>query len=145
MAEFNGNLLEIYNGTGASLTYLGSTFAAGAYVPLGKMTQYKVGYKKLWSSDTGRSMTGENKGTLIGIFPKLEIKLGKMGDEDISAILRLTAQASADVRYYDAAARKVVTASFYFGDVDDEIRRQHGMRHAEISFSIIANKRRAVT
>lgn len=141
---YSGELLQIYNGTGAAIKYHGQTYPSGTYVPLGRFTQYKVGFKKLWSSDTGRSMTGENKGTLIGIFPKLEIKLGTMSEGDMSAIINLTAQASTDVRYYDGGTKSVVTASFYFGDVDTELKRKSSMSYKEISFSIVANKKRAV-
>ena len=112
----------------------------GVKVP--KLINYKVGYKKLWSSDTGRSMTGENKGTLIGIFPKLEIKLGVLTEYEMSLLLSLVNVASADVRYYDNEYRQVITASFYFGDVDVELLRKSQMNYKPIEFSIIANKRR---
>ena len=108
-----------------------------------KLVKYKVSYCKLWSSDTGRSMTGENKGTLIGIFPKIEITLGQMTAAEMKDFLALVNVASADVTYYDTEKQKNITASFYFGDVTDEILRQKDMRHKQISVSIIANKRRS--
>lgn len=108
-----------------------------------KLVTYKVSYCKLWSSDSGRSMTGENKGTLIGIFPKIEITLGKMTASEMAAFLRLVNVASADVTYYDTERQENITASFYFGDVTDEITRQKSMSHKQISVSIIANKRRS--
>ena len=110
---------------------------------ISKLVSYKVGYCKLWGSDTGRSMTGENKGTLIGIFPKLEITLGKMTAVEMSKFLSLVNVASANVTYYDTEYRKVLTNSFYFGDAVDEIHRQKNMSHKPISISIIANKRRS--
>ncbi len=112
---------------------------------ISKLVTYKVSYCKLWSSDTGRSMTGENKGTLIGIFPKIEITVGKMTDTEMASFLALVNKASANVTYYDTEARKNITASFYFGDVTDEISRQKKMGHKQISVSIIANKRRTLT
>lgn len=108
-----------------------------------KLVSYKVSYCKLWSSDTGRSMTGENKGTLIGIFPKIEITLGKMTETEMAKFLALVNVASADVTYYDTERRQNITNSFYFGDVSDEISRQKAMSHKQISVSIIANKRRS--
>lgn len=107
-----------------------------------KLVSYKVSYCKLWSSDTGRSMTGENKGTLIGIFPKIEITLGKMSAVEMSRFLELVNKPSADVTYYDTERRETLTNSFYFGDAVDEINRQKNMSHKPISISIIANKRR---
>ena len=110
---------------------------------ISKLVSYKVGYCKLWSSDTGRSMTGENKGTLIGIFPKIEITLGKMTATEMSKFLSLVNVASANVTYYDTERRENLTNNFYFGDAVDEINRQKNMSHKPISISIIANKRRA--
>ena len=139
---FSGELLQIFNGTGSTIAYNGTEYPHGSYVPLGKKTAYKVQYCKLWSSDTGRSMTGENKGTLIGIFPKITVSLGRMSEEDASAIINLTMQARADVKYYDVGNKELVTASFYFGDVSAEIERQRSMYHKGTNFSIIANKKR---
>lgn len=142
MAIYSGELLQIYNGTGSPVTYNGKTYADGSFVTLGKQTEYKVQFCKLWSSDTGRSMTGENKGTLIGIFPKISVKLGRLSEDEMSAIINLTNQARADVKYYDAGTKGLVTASFYFGDVTAQLERQSLMYHKGVSFSIIANKKR---
>lgn len=142
MSIYSGELLQIYNGTGSSVTYNGKTYANGSYVTLGKQTEYKVQFSKLWSSDTGRSMTGENKGTLIGIFPKITVKLGRLSEDDMSAIINLTNQSRANVKYYDVGSKSLVTASFYFGDVSADLERQSTMYHKGTSFSIIANKKR---
>ena len=113
----------------------------GKKVP--KLVKYQVGYKKLWSSDTGRSMTGENKGTLIGIFPKIEVTCGVLNEEEMSTLLSLVNVANANVTYYDTEYKRTITQSFYFGDIDDELLRKSQMRHKPISFSIIANKKRS--
>lgn len=142
MANYSGDLLQIKNNTGSTITYNGKTHANGSFVTLGRQTEYKVQYCKLWSSDTGRSMTGENKGTLIGIFPKISVKLGRLSEDDMSAIINLTNQPRADVNYYDVGTQGLVTASFYFGDVSADLERQSTMYHKGTSFSIIANKKR---
>lgn len=111
-------------------------------VEIPKLISYKVSYCKLWSSDTGRSMTGENKGTLIGIFPKIEITVGKMDPWEMADFLALVNKANANVTYFDTEKLKDVTASFYFGDAVDEVNRQSNMSHKQIKISIIANKRR---
>lgn len=142
MAIYSGELLQIYNGTGSTITYNGKTYENGSYVTLGKQTEYGVQFCKLWSSDTGRSMTGENKGTLIGIFPKITVKLGRLSEDDMSAIINLTNQPRADVKYYDVGAKALTSASFYFGDVSADLERKSTMYHKGASFSIIANKKR---
>jgi hypothetical protein len=65
-----------------------------------------------------------------------------MSEDDTSAIINLTMQASANVKYYDVGKKDLVTASFYFGDVSAEIEKQRSMYHKGMSFSIIANKKR---
>ena len=139
---YSGELLQIYNGTGSTIAYNGKSYANGSFVTLGKQIAYKVEFCKLWSSDTGRSMTGENKGTLIGIFPKISVSLGRMTEDDMSAIINLTNQPRADVKYYDVGAKALTTASFYFGDVSAELERKSTMRHKATEFSIIANRKR---
>ena len=139
---YSGELLKIYNGTGSGIRYDGENFPNGSYVPLGKFVSYKVSFNKLWGPDTGRSMTGENKGTFIGIFTKIEVNIGNMTEENMAAIINLTAQANANVKYFDAGKRDLVTASFYFGDVSAELRRKKSMESKPTSFSIIANRRR---
>lgn len=114
----------------------------GTYYKVPKIVDYEVQYCKLWSSDTGRSMTGENKGTLIGIFPKIVLKIGQLTESEMSLFLSLVNQANANVKYYDTEKKSVVTASFYFGDAKDQLKRQKNMSHKPISVSIIANKKR---
>ncbi len=139
---YSGEILQIQNNTGAAVTYNGKSYANGQYVTLGKQVSYSVQYCKLWSADTGRSMTGENKGTLIGIFPKITVKLGRLSEDEMSALINLTNQARANVKYYDVGKRTLVTASFYFGDVSAELERKSTMYHKGTSFSIIANQKR---
>ena len=126
---YSGDLLQIQNSN-------------GQYVTLGKQVSYSVQYCKLWSSDTGRSMTGENKGTLIGIFPKITVKLGRLSEDEMSTLINLTNQARANVKYYDVGKKSLVEASFYFGDVSAELERKSTMYHKGTSFSIIANNKR---
>lgn len=139
---YTGDLISIQNKTGVSLTYQGSTYANGSYVPLGKVTQYDTQFAKLWSSDTGRSMTGENRGTLVGIFPKLIISVGRMSDEDQAAFLYLVNQATTNIRYYDFQYKKQVTASFYFNDAEVAMLSKRLMLYDEVEIHAIANKRR---
>lgn len=139
---FSGDLISIQNNTGVELTYLGASYADGEYVPLGKLTQYDVQFAKLWSRDTGRSMTGENKGTLVGIFPKLIIKAGRMSEGDMSAFLYLVNQATTNISYYDSQYKKTVTASFYFNDAEAVLLFKTRMGYDEIEIHAIANKRR---
>lgn len=113
---------------------------AGKKIP--KIKGYKVGYHKLWSSDSGRTMDGRNSGTLVGIFPKITLKIGELSQDEMAELLNLVNVASQNVTYYDTEYKRTVTDSFYFGDIEDELKRQVTMRHKELDISIIANNPR---
>jgi hypothetical protein len=139
---YSGNFLQIQNNTGSSVTFKGTTYANAAYVPIVGLEAYKVTGCKLWGSDTGRSMTGSNRGTLLGIFPKLSITLLPMTEDDMQTIIKLTDQAATTVKYYDVVSKTDKSNSFYFGDVQWEVLEANIMRFGSVEFSVIANERR---
>lgn len=102
---------------------------------------------KLWAEGSGRGMTGESKGTLIGIFPKLQLKIGRQTAEERAVLTGLLNQAEATVRAYCVERQTFETASFYFGDVVNKIKRWDKNDISKsvfdsVSFSIISNKKR---
>ena len=113
------------------------------YYKVPKIIDYEVQYCKLWSSDTGRSMTGENKGTLIGIFPKIVLKIGHLTASEMALFLSLVNQPRAKVKYYDTEKQTIIDEEFYFGDAQDQLKKQRDMSHKPISISIIAIRRRS--
>lgn len=114
----------------------------GEWVSFDYVTGYKVTFCKLWSSDTGRAVNGDNKGTLIGIFPKLSITLGKMGEYDTSVFLQIVNKQECRVKYYDPEYRRTVENSFYFGDAVTDMKRKKQMIFNPTEISVIANKKR---
>lgn len=115
----------------------------GTYVNISKLCSYEVSYEKLWSSDTGRSMTGANKGTLVGIFPKIKIKIGQTTDSEMTMLVNLFNQAAANVQYYDSGKNGMTTASFYFGSINDNLKSAKHRKHEGFEISIIANNKRS--
>lgn len=116
---------------------------------IAKLTKYSVSYSKLWSSDTGRSLTGAYKGTLIGIFPKLTISIKAQNNNDRSLLLKIVNSQFKDVTYYDTEYKSMVKKTFYFGDAEDEIRKAAGkntadIKHSAIEITIVATTRRTV-
>lgn len=123
------------------------------------VTEATISDYKLWASDSGRSMTGSSKGTLIGIFPKLQLKIGKQNADDRAILCKCLNQTAATVRAYCPERKRFETASFYFGDVTNKIKHwdksgtlgtlSSGVQtytckstFDSISFSVIANDRR---
>lgn len=116
---------------------------------------------KLWAEGSGRSMTGENKGTLVGIFPKLQVKIGRQSAEERAILTKLLNKSSVTVRAYCVERQRFEQASFYFGDVTNKIKKWDkngtlGTKSSSgvqsytsktvfdgISFSVISNKRRS--
>lgn len=126
------------------------------------VTEATISDYKLWADDTGRSMTGSNKGTLIGIFPKLQLKIGRQNASDRATLCKCLNQTAATVRAYSIERKRFETASFYFGDVSNKIKHwdKYGTlgtlssgkqsytcksTFEGISFSVIANDRRSKT
>lgn len=109
---------------------------------------------KLWAEGSGRSMTGESKGTLIGIFLKLQVKIGRQTAEERALLTLALNQAETTVRAYCVERMQFEKASFYFGDVVNKIKKwdsngsfssgtyKNNSMFEPISFSIISNKRR---
>lgn len=115
---------------------------------------------KYWASDSGRSMTGSMKGTLIGIFPKLQLTIGKQTADERAILCKCLNQTAATVRAYCVERKRFETASFYFGDVTNKIKHwdKYGTLGAlsngnqpysckstfdSMQFSVIANDRRS--
>ena len=42
------------------------------------LVQVEYQYPKLWGSDSGRNLAGDQTGTLLGIFPKLILQFRKL-------------------------------------------------------------------
>ncbi len=105
---------------GSSVTVLGKTYAKGDYVPIPYIkNDLNVGREKLWGNDTGRVQSGDYKGTLIGIFPKITVNVSgtKLTYKDVEAICQLCEQATASCKYYNAKTSSVKTKVFYFDSV----------------------------
>ncbi|MCD7722686.1 MAG: hypothetical protein LUH82_01865 [Clostridiales bacterium] len=119
--EMGSALFEIYNGTSATLTYRETSYASGTFVPITGILKdgYTLQRAKLWGSDAGRSMTGVYSGTLLGIFPKITLKVGrtKLNATDIKTLSILTDQSTADCYFYDPRSKLMVKKAFYFDDV----------------------------
>ena len=115
---------------------------------------------KYWASDSGRSMTGSMKGTLIGIFPKLQVTIGKQKADERAVLCKCLNQTEATVRAYCTERKRFETASFYFGDVTNKIKHwdKHGTLGTlsngvqpytckstfdSMQFSVISNNRRS--
>ena len=76
----------------------------------------KYGYHKLWASDSGRNMAGEQTGTLIGIFPKITVQFKRMNQAELESIAPYLDLAQQTIEYYDPNKKQMTTMTTYSND-----------------------------
>lgn len=80
------------------------------------VTEVKYGYNKLWGNDSGRNLAGDQSGTLLGIFPKLELSFRKLSQSELELLAPILDKATQNVTYYDPVLKRNYTMSTYTGD-----------------------------
>ena len=104
------------------------------------LTQVKYQYNKLWSSDTGRTLSGQMSGTLIGIFPKIIMSFRKLTDAELVYLAPHFDNPRQTIRYRDPNKNADVTMITYSGDWDTTYKNMDKADTFELSF--IATDRR---
>lgn len=110
-----------------------------------KMTQYltkaRFGYHKIWGKDTGRSLSGDNSGTLKGIYPKITMTFRRLNEEEVGTILSLFNKAENKVTFYNPdLKKKIVNMSCYSND--QEMEQEYLGKIQGYSCAVISNKKR---
>ena len=109
------------------------------------VTEVKYGYNKLWAEDSGRNLAGTQSGTLIGIFPKLEVSFKKLTREELETIAPILDKATQNVTYYDPIKKGLYTMSTYTGDwatLNRNTFENVARANETFSISFIARKKR---
>lgn len=104
------------------------------------LVQADYNYNKLWSEDSGRNLAGTHSGTLIGIFPKLELQFRKLTKEELHYLAPILDSASQTVEYYDDNKGEMTTMETYTGDW--KVSNKGINSNEAFSISFIAKKRR---
>ena len=115
------------------------------YLSLGQyLVEVKYGYNKLYSGDSGRSLSGAMSGTLIGIFPKLILQFRKLTKTELELIVPILDSSAQSVQYYDPKKKTTVTMTTYTGDyeITDKGELSKGHKNEGFSCSFIATKKR---
>ena len=87
------------------------------YISLGQyLTEAKYGYHKLWSSSSGRSLSGAMTGVLVGIFPKLTLQFRPLTKSELEIIAPILDSANQSIKYYDPNKKTTVEMTTYTGD-----------------------------
>lgn len=109
------------------------------------LVEAKYSYNKLWSSDTGRTLSGNYSGTLIGIFPKIILQFRRLTKAELETVVPLLDKASQNVTYYDPKKKTNVTMKTYAGDYEITNKSIIDAKHKNEGFScsLIAIKKRS--
>lgn len=82
--------------------------------------QYKIGRAKLWK-DADRNMAGDVRATLIGIFPKIKIKIGVLTQNQIAEITQLLDSDYFEVEWFDVRIQATIKTKYYASDYDIDL------------------------
>lgn len=104
------------------------------------LTQAEFGYNKLWSSDSGRNLAGEQTGTLIGIFPKLVLQFRGLNADEVHLLAPIFDKARQSTQYHDDNKNQIITMTTYTGDWKAVSKRIN--RCEPFSISFISTKKR---
>lgn len=80
------------------------------------ITQAKFGYHKLWSGDSGRTLSGKQTGTLIGIFPKITMSFRALTEDELEFLAPHFDNARQSIKYMDPNKKSQTTMETYTGD-----------------------------
>lgn len=117
-------------------------FINGWAVP--KLVQYAVADNKLWSDDSGRDMAGNNKGTLIGIFPKIQVKVGSFSEDEMSQFLSIVDDnPELTVKWWDPRSKTLRNGdSYYINDFEVTLINTRTMKYKGFDFNLIPNRKK---
>ena len=105
------------------------------------LTQVKFQYNKLWSNDTGRTLSGKMSGTLIGIFPKIVMSFRKLTNEELIYLAPHSDANSQTITYKDPYKNANTTITTYTGDWETTYKNVGKSDTFELSF-ISTDRRR---
>lgn len=108
------------------------------------IVQATYSYNKLWSSDSGRNLAGEQSGTLVGIFPKIVVQFRKLTQSELETLAPVLDSARQTVKYYDPNKKAMTTMTTYTGDYEIVNKGIVGhVKNEGFQISFIATKRRS--
>ena len=104
------------------------------------ISEAKFGWHKLWGKDSGRNLAGKNKGSLVGIFPKITLSFRPLTQEEVEYLAPVLDSVNQSTEYYDPRKKGKITMSTYSGDW--ETVSKNFERCESFSCAFIANEKR---
>ena len=105
------------------------------------LTQVKYGYNKLWSDDSGRTLSGKMTGTLIGIFPKIIMSFRSLTPKELTNLAPHFDNAQQTIQYMDPNKNEQVSMKTYTGDWEDTYKKMGKGKVSDLSFISIDRRK----
>lgn len=106
------------------------------------LVTYKIGRAKLWKN-ADRNMNGDVRATLIGIFPKIIMKVGYTTQEEMSQLTQLLDQDYFTVTWFDVRIQQTVSTQYYASDYEVELDNKDKGRYKPFDVNLVpVSKRR---
>lgn len=105
-------------------------------VALGDLVTYKIGRAKLWKN-SDRNMNGDIRATLVGIFPKIVMKINYTTQAEMSALTQLLDQDFFTVTWFDVRVQETIEAQYYASDYDVELDSKTKGRYKPFEVSLV--------
>lgn len=103
-------------------------------------------YPKLWGSDSGRNLAGDQTGTFLGVYPKFVITFRKLTKTELEYLTPILDSAYQTIRYYDPLKKAYNEINTYCGDYNfsnKNIVGQNGHKNESFQISFISVSRRS--
>lgn len=112
----------------------------GNVVP--NIVNYKIGRAKLWK-DADRNMNGAVRAILIGVFPKITMKVGILTQAQMASLTALLDQDYFTVTWFDVRIQDTVSTQYYASDYDVELLNKSKGLYQPFEVNLVpVNKRR---
>lgn len=108
---------------------------------LDNLVTYNIGRCKLWK-DADRNMNGDVRATLIGIFPKIKMKINYTTQEEMSLLTQLLDQDYFTVTWFDVRIQDVVSTQYYASDYDTELDNKNKGRYKPFEVNLVPISKR---
>ena len=106
------------------------------------IVSYKIGRAKLWKN-ADRNMSGDVSGFLIGIFPKIIMKVGYTTQEEMSQLTQLLDQDYFTVTWFDVRIQQTISTRYYASDYEVELDNKEKGRYKPFDVNLVpVSKRR---
>lgn len=111
-------------------------------IPFTILTDLNILYEKLWGEDAGRTYDdGEFMGTLIGIFPKLEIEFAPRTAQELSSLITECNKSRQVIQWYNPQYMKKVTSIFYSNSFGQSLKNALSGDYDRLKVNFISTKR----